>query len=115
MSRASERDLTAPPDGGGPTVVAPAGELDVANVAEFRADLADAARATTGDVIVDLSDVGFIDSTGLGAILELNEDLRRADRGLAVVAPRGTAGAVVVTLGGPRRRPRGGDPRPAAR
>jgi anti-anti-sigma factor len=95
-------------------VVAPVGELDVANVAEFRADLLGVAHSTTADVIVDLSEVEFIDSSGVGAILELNEELRRAHRRLAVVAPRGTAGAVLLTLAGLRRRLRVFDSRAAA-
>jgi anti-sigma B factor antagonist len=86
-----------------PTVIAPGGELDISNVDAFRASLAEASRSTSADVILDLSAVEFIDSSGVGAILEVREELRRQRRGLAVVAPRGTAAAVLLSLAGLRR------------
>jgi anti-anti-sigma factor len=82
-----------------PSIIAPAGDLDLGSVDEFRESL----RTATGSVIVDLSDVDFIDSSGLGAILEVNEQLRRERRRLSVVAPRGTQAAVLLTLTGLRR------------
>jgi anti-anti-sigma factor len=66
-------------------------------------------------LIVDLSDVAFIDSSGLAVILEVDEQLRREQRRLAVVAPRGTAAAVLLTLAGLRRRLNVFDSRAAAR
>ncbi len=86
-----------------PTIIAPSGEIDVARLGEFRAELAGAVGGADG-LVVDLSDVSFIDSGGLGALLEVHERLRRQNRRLAVVAPRGTSPAVVLTLTGLRRR-----------
>ena len=86
-----------------PAVVKPTGDLDIASVDEFRKVLDDAAREPVETLIVDLSDVGFMDSSGLGVILETNERLRREHRSVAVVAPRGTAAAVLLTLAGLRR------------
>jgi anti-anti-sigma factor len=87
-----------------PTVIAPEGELDIATVGDFRAALWDAAREGAGAVVVDLSQVSFIDSTGLGAIVELHSRLRRSGRRLAVVAPGGSAPAVLLGLAGLRDR-----------
>jgi anti-sigma B factor antagonist len=87
-----------------PIVIAPAGELDLASVDDFRAAVDEGLERAEGDVIVDLSDVAFIDSSGLGVILHAGEQLRRQQRDLAVVAPRGTAAAVLLTLAGLRRR-----------
>lgn len=87
-----------------PTVIAPEGELDIASVGDFRAALSDAARAGDGAVIVDLSQVNFIDSSGLGALVELHSRLRRNGRRLAVVAPGGSAPAVLLGLAGLRDR-----------
>jgi anti-sigma B factor antagonist len=85
-----------------PTIIAPPAELDVATVDAFREQL-DAAMQSDGErIVIDLSDVGFIDSTALAAILEINERLRREQRRLAIVAPRGTAAAVLLTLSGLR-------------
>lgn len=86
-----------------PTIIAPPTELDVATVDEFRLALEEALERPSERVVVDLSDVGFIDSTALGAILHANEQLRRRRRQLAIVAPRGTAAAVLLTLSGLRQ------------
>jgi anti-anti-sigma factor len=87
-----------------PFVIAPEGELDIARRAELRAQLSDAARDAAGCVVVDLSSVTFIDSSALGAIVELHNRLRRDTRQLAVVAPEGTAVKVMLTLAGLRDR-----------
>jgi anti-anti-sigma factor len=86
-----------------PIVITPQGDIDVATVPEFRDALAEAASEAADGLVVDLSEVAFIDSSGLRVILEVNEQLRRERRELAVVAPRGTAAAVVLTLAGLRR------------
>jgi anti-anti-sigma factor len=87
-----------------PTVIAPDGELDIARVGAFRAALSDAAREGAAAVVVDLSQVSFIDSSGLGALVELHNRLRRSGRQLAVVAPGGSAPAVLLDLAGLRDR-----------
>jgi anti-anti-sigma factor len=114
MRPGTQIEVTALTDDRRQAIVAPTGELDVANVTEFRAELATAAHSSEADLIVDLSEVGFIDSSGVGAILELHEQLRRADRRLAVVAPPGTAAAVLLTLAGLRQRLRVFDSRASA-
>lgn len=83
-----------------PTVIAPEGELDLDRVGEFRLQLFHAARDHAGSLLVDLTNVSFIDSSALTALLELQNRLRRINRQLAVVAPRGTAVAVVLGLTG---------------
>ncbi len=85
-----------------PLIIAPAEELDISTVDDFRADLARALEDGAAAVVVDLSDVDFIDSTGLSAILQAESKLRREGRQLAIVAPRGTAAAVLLTLSGLR-------------
>ena len=87
-----------------PLVIAPEGELDTAGVGDLRAALSDAAREGVGAVVVDLSRVTFIDSSGLGALVELHSRLRRSGRRLAVVAPGGSAPAVLLDLAGLRGR-----------
>jgi len=87
-----------------PTVIAPEGDLDIASVGDLRAALSDAARVGAGAVVVDLTQVTFIDSSGLGALVELHRRLRRSGRRLAVVAPGGSAPAVLLDLAGLRGR-----------
>ena len=86
-----------------PIVIAPTGDLDLGSVTEFRAWLEAAVGDSSQRVVVDLSDVAFIDSTGLRVLLDLNRRLREGERDLAVVAPRGTMAAEVLTLTGLRR------------
>jgi anti-anti-sigma factor len=50
-----------------PILIAPEGELDIARVGDFRLELSDAAREAPDGIVVDLSEVSFIDSAGLGA------------------------------------------------
>lgn len=87
-----------------PVIIAPEGELDLARVGEFRLQLFETARDTTAGLVVDFSNVSFIDSSGLTALLELQHRFRRVKRQLAVVAPSGTAVAVVLGLTGLRDR-----------
>ena len=98
-----------------PTVIAPTGELDLAGATAFRSVLQDTVSASTDGVVVDLSDVEFIDSSGLAVIVEVDQQLHRQQRRLAVVAPRGTAAAVMLTLSGLRTRLKVFDSRAAAR
>jgi anti-anti-sigma factor len=87
----------------GPVVVAPEGELDFARISEFRDALSRADRAAVS-IVVDLSSVSFIDSGGLGALVDLYGRVRRGNRRLAVVAPQGTAAAVLLNLSGLQTR-----------
>jgi anti-anti-sigma factor len=87
-----------------PIVIAPEGELDIARLGEFRAALHDAARQAHQLLVVDLSHVESIDSSSLGALDEVHHRLRREKRQLAVVAPGGTAAALILNLSGLRHR-----------
>ncbi len=86
-----------------PIIIAPEGELDLARLGEFRLELFHAAREQTAPVLVDLTNVSFIDSSALTALLELRSHFR-GKRQLAVVAPPGSAVAVVLGLTGLRDR-----------
>lgn len=50
------------------TVVVVAGEVDLASAGELRSALATAAEGRPEQILVDLSGVTFVDSSGLGAI-----------------------------------------------
>jgi anti-sigma B factor antagonist len=65
---------------GGASVVKLAGELDLYNAAQVRNALAGACDDEPERVVVDLSDVEFIDSTALGVLIEARTKLdnRRA-------------------------------------
>jgi anti-sigma B factor antagonist len=61
------------------------GELDLYSAPRLQAEL-DALASDASDVVLDLSQVTFIDSTALGAILAAGRRLREADGRLALVA-----------------------------
>lgn len=64
-----------------------AGELDQGTAPELRGALAEAVGAGAGGVLVDLSQCGFIDSTGLSLLVEAKRRLADEDRPFAVCCP----------------------------
>ncbi|MDA0636288.1 STAS domain-containing protein [Nonomuraea sp. MCN248] len=71
------------------TVVSLAGEVDADNVSEVRACLAEAVRTYGPRLVVDLSGLTFIDTTGLGVLVRQLAALRERDGTMALVAPDG--------------------------
>jgi anti-sigma B factor antagonist len=62
------------------------GELDLYNAAEVRSALADACGRFPERIVVDLSEVEFIDSTALGVLIETRTKLVNRD-GFMLAAP----------------------------
>ena len=73
----------------GATVVAPAGEIDVATVDEVRARLKEA-EAAGGAVVLDLREVSFMDTSGLQLVFEQQRWAAQTTGRFAVV--RGSPG-----------------------
>ena len=66
----------------GATVVRPGGErLDIEVAADFRALLLSLIEQGHRRLVVDLANVGFIDSSGLGALVSALKTLKRSDNG----------------------------------
>ncbi len=65
------------------------GELDLRSSPNLRVQLADLVRRCDADVVLDLEDVSFIDSTGLAAMLNALRRLTRARRRLILVCADG--------------------------
>jgi anti-anti-sigma factor len=65
------------------------GELDLEAATDLEAALEEAIRESAGAFVIDLTGVGFIDSSGLGVLLRARALLGREDRALAVVCPHG--------------------------
>jgi anti-anti-sigma factor len=64
--------------------VAVAGELDISNVTELRAAAMKIPNRALG-LVVDLSEVSFIDSSTVGLLFELRHSLERRTQALRVV------------------------------
>lgn len=62
------------------------GELDLYNAEEVRAALREVCMRQPERVVVDLSEVEFMDSTALGVLVEAKRQLAKGD-GFALVAP----------------------------
>jgi anti-sigma B factor antagonist len=51
------------------TVIAVSGELDLASADQLDRAIRDAEQIATGWIVIDLEDLNFLDSTGLGVLL----------------------------------------------
>jgi anti-sigma B factor antagonist len=76
-------------DQNGAVLVRLGGELDVYNAGLVRDALVDAARRTDERVVIDLEEVGFVDSTLLGVLVESRTHL--ANRRAFLLAAPGLA------------------------
>jgi len=84
---------------GGARGLAVGGELDLATSPEFTEAVELAVWGTAGGFVLDLSDLAFVDSTGLHALLRARAFLAREDRGLALLLPRGNVRKVLDLAG----------------
>lgn len=87
-----------------PVVIAPEGELDLHAVDALAPQLDEAAGADYPHLILDLSAVTLVDSTALGAIAQVQHRFNGRGRRVSVVAPPGSAAAVLLELTGLRSR-----------
>jgi anti-anti-sigma factor len=80
----------ASPDDG--VILAFAGEIDLSTAEEFRDDLCELTDGEKGEVVLDLENCGFIDSTGLRTLIMLGRELRTRGQTLVLTglkdAPR---------------------------
>jgi anti-sigma B factor antagonist len=65
------------------------GEIDVATAPRLIAALNDAVADAVRSVVIDLTSVGFMDSTGLALLINAHRRLTRRHKGFAVVCPAG--------------------------
>lgn len=84
--RLREQPVTGVTRRDGAIVVALAGELDLYNAPVVREALAAALASSPDRLVIDLSDVAFVDSTALGVMLEARAKLVRRD-GFVLAAP----------------------------
>jgi len=73
----------------GVDVLSVEGEIDIATAPRLISALNDIVAEAVHSVVVDLSSVGFMDSTGLALLINAHRRLTRARKGFAVVCPTG--------------------------
>jgi anti-anti-sigma factor len=88
-------------------VVALAGEHDLATVDRIAEAFAGAIATGDGDLIVDLSDVEFMDASTIAVLFRTRFLLRQRGRGLVVRAPSPSARYVLRLCGSERLLPSG--------
>lgn len=79
------------------SVVRPQGEIDANTVGAFR----DALSTLPGvqHLIIDLAEVPFLDSAGLGALIGVIRRVREADGDVAIAGPRPPLRRILLTTG----------------
>lgn len=60
------------------------GDLDINSVETFKDDILEKNKNIDKDVIIDLKDLEYIDSTGIGAIMTVYNDVKKKNRSLTV-------------------------------
>jgi anti-anti-sigma factor len=79
------------------------GEIDMSNATDLRAAITEATRNDALGVVLDLSDVQYIDSAGIHFLYRLGEDLRDRGQTLRVVIPTGSPASDALRLAGIKR------------
>ena len=72
-------------DAGGKTIVAVGGEIDVYTAPKLRDKITELVAAGNYDILVDMEEVEFLDSTGLGVLVGGLKKVRAHDGSLELV------------------------------
>lgn len=91
--------LSTPTAGEAVAVVVLHGELDLATLPGAQTRVEDAERGAPALLVIDLSELAFVDSSGVRLVLLAADRARTANRRLAVKLGGGTARRIFQTLG----------------
>jgi anti-anti-sigma factor len=80
--------------------LAVSGEVDVSNVNAIEAEITAAVTNLASEVVIDLTDVAYMDSSGVRMLFGLAQGLRTTRTDLVVRAPHGTVARRVLDLSG---------------
>ncbi|MBG0563084.1 STAS domain-containing protein [Actinoplanes aureus] len=83
----------------GTTTVSLHGEIDILTVEQVRIVLGEAVAAGPQRIVVDMADVAFIDSTGLGALISGFQRARDRDIGFRLARPSHNVRQILVLSG----------------
>ena len=79
------------------------GEIDMSNAADLRTAITEATPPAAAGVVLDLSDVEYIDSAGIHLLYRLGEVLRNRGQALRVVVPPASPTSDSLRLAGVKR------------
>lgn len=88
MGDRSRRLRTRTSTAGDSPVVSVRGEVDMETAPDLRALLLSAAQRSTGPLLVDLSAVSYMDSSGAGTLVLVKRELEKAGRKLVLINPQ---------------------------
>lgn len=91
--------MTQESSAGDVRVLTPVGDIDLTSARELGSRLGELA-GTSGDAVLDLSEVGFLDSVGLAVVLKAATRFHRQDKQLVIVAPDGSPVSRLLELSG---------------
>ena len=74
-----------------PRIVNVSGDIDIARAPELHQSLLAALGDPSGEVVVDLREVSFIDSTGLGVLVNARQRAKVANTKFQLILPEGQA------------------------
>jgi len=83
--------VTAMQTGEGQHTILVEGDIDIATAPRLNADIQAAFQAEVNELIVDLREVTFIDSTGLGVLVGARKRARSSGAHLKLMLPEGQA------------------------
>ena len=83
----------------GTPVLTVTGELDLATAANLRSRIRSAIEHTEGDLILDMRNVTYFDSSGLSVVLEARDLLERAGRTLIIHDPSVSVTTILTICG----------------
>jgi anti-sigma B factor antagonist len=95
---ATEFTLHFTADRGVPTLVV-TGELDIATAADFRSGIDSVIEHSDGDLVLDMRNVTYIDSSGLSVVLDAREQLDRKQRRLIIGDPSDSVTTILEICG----------------
>jgi anti-sigma B factor antagonist len=75
------------------------GEVDLYTSPQLRDNVTEMIEQGQGRIIIDLTDVGFMDSSGLGVLVTALKRVRERDGSLALVCPEGSVHKVLTITG----------------
>jgi anti-sigma B factor antagonist len=85
--------------GQGSVTLMVAGEVDLSTCERFRREIDDALNSGVGAVLLDLDSVGFMDSSGVGVLIDGRKLAEQRQVSFRVANPRGVVRRVLEVVG----------------